>query len=111
MAEHGALTKCAGCITDLLQHQVLSISIKLLEKGLTTKEIHDWVLTAKGVSDREKAAKLLSSVTDQVKRFPEKYAIFVGVLKADPFFKEVVENLSSEYHGMSIRHTHKSSQS
>ena len=103
MAEHSALLKCAGCITDLLQHQVLSISIKLLEKGLTTKEIHDWVLTAKGVSDREKAARLMSGVTDHVKSCPEKYSVFVGILKKEPFLKDAVENLSSEYpHGMSI---------
>ena len=59
VAFHSALLKCAGCITDLLQHQVLSISIKLREKDLTTEEVHSWVLTAKGVSDMEKAARLV----------------------------------------------------
>ena len=102
MAEHTALLKCAGCITDLLQHQVLFISSKLLEKGLTTKDDHDWVLTAKGVSDREKAARLVSGVIDYVKSCPEKYSVFVGILKEDQFFKEAIENLSFEYHGMSI---------
>ena len=105
MAEHTALLKCAGCITDLLQHQVLSISSKLLKKGLTTKEVHGWMLTAKGVSDREKAARLMSGVIDHVRSCPEKYSVFVGILKEDHFFKEAIENLSSEYHSMSIRRT------
>ena len=103
MAEHKALLKCTDCITDLLQHQVLSISSKLLEKGLTAKEVHGWVLTSKGVSDREKAARLVASVTDHVKSSPDKYPVFVGILKDEPFFEEAVKNLSSEYHSKSIR--------
>ena len=102
MAEHRALLKCTDCITNLLQHQVLSISSKLLAKGLTTKEVHSWVLTSMGVSNEEKAARLVSCVTDHVKSSPEKYPVFVDILKDEPFFKEAVKNLSSEYHSMSI---------
>ena len=96
MEEHKALLKCANGLSDLLQHDVVSISCQLLETGLVTKEVHDWVLTALGVSNKQKAARLVSCVADQVKASSEKYDMFIRVLRKDPFLHDAVEMLPSK---------------
>ena len=101
MAEHKALLKCANGLSDLLQHDVVSISSQLLETGLVTKEVHDWVLTALGVSNKQKAARLVSCVADQVKASSEKYDLFIDLLKKEPALQDAVEILSSKDLGTS----------
>ena len=100
MAEYRTLQKFVGTLTDLLQHHVVTISTSLLAKGLLTDDLQSWVLTASGVSNKEKAARILSSVIDQVKHSPQSYVDFIDVLKEDPFFEGAVKLLSSEYLGM-----------
>ena len=95
MAEHKALLKCANGLSDLLQHDVVSISSQLLETGLVTKEVHDWVLTTLGVSNKQKAARLVSCVVDQVKASSENYELLIGVLKKEPSLQGAVEMLPS----------------
>ena len=96
MAEHKALLKRINVLSDLLQHDVVSISCQLLETGLVTKEVHDWVLTALGVSNKQKAARLVSCVADQIKASSEKYDMFIGVLKKEPSLQGAVEILPSK---------------
>ena len=55
--EHRALLSCHSALTQTFQHN-LSLSDKLLEKGLVTEEVHGWQLTATAVSNRDKAARL-----------------------------------------------------
>ena len=99
MAEHGALKRCADTLTDLLQHQVVTISTSLLAKGLLNDDLHSWVLTAQGVSNKEKAARILASVMEQVKARTQSYGLFVEVLEGDAFYEDAVKKLSSEYRG------------
>ena len=94
--EYRALLQCAHWLTDVLQHN-LSVSDKLLEKGLITKDVHGWVLTARGVSDLEKASRLVSCLADRVKDAAQVFHDFVDVLKGDPFFAEIVEKINAEY--------------
>ena len=81
MAEHRALQKCADTLTSLLQHQVVTISTSLLAKGLSTDDLHGWVLTANGVSNKEKATRILACVMDQVKARTQSFKLFVEVLE------------------------------
>ena len=81
MAEHRALQKCAKTLTNLLQHQVETISSSLLGKRLSTDDLHNWVLTAKGVSNKEKAARILDCVMGQVKARTQSFNLFVEVLE------------------------------
>ena len=83
-------------LTDLLQHS-LSFSLKLLDKKLVTSDVHDWVVTAQGVSHREKAQRLVSCVRDRIKISTDRFDEFVELLKEEPFFKDVVEKIS-EHH-------------
>jgi hypothetical protein len=94
--EYRALLQCAHGLTDLLQHN-LSVSDKLLEKGWITRDVHGWALTARGVSDQEKASRLVSCLADRVKDAAQVFHDFVDVLKEDPFFADIVEKLNAEY--------------
>lgn len=94
--EYRALLQCAYGLTDLLQHN-LSVSDKLLEKGLIAKDVHDYVLTAHGVSNQHKASRLVSCLTDRVKDAAQVFHEFVAVLKEDPFFNDIVEKINAEH--------------
>ena len=92
--EHKSLVQCASGLTDLLQHNILSVSAKLLEKGLVTKDVHDSVLT-ESVSSHNKAAKLVSCVTDRVKGSARRFHDFIDVLKGDSYFDDIVQEIVS----------------
>ena len=92
--EHKSLIQCASGLTDLLQHNILSVSAKLLEKGLVTKDVHDSILT-EGVSSHNKAAKLVSCVTDRVKGSARRFRDFIDVLKGDSYFDDIVQEITS----------------
>jgi hypothetical protein len=94
--ENRALLQCAHGLTDLLQHN-LSVSDKLLEKGWITRDVHGWALTARGVSDQEKASRLVSCLADRVKDAAQVFHDFVDVLKEDSFFADIVEKINTEY--------------
>ena len=94
--EHRALLQCAHGLTDLLQHS-LSVSDKLLEKGWITRDVHSWALTARGVSDQEKASRFVSCLADRVKDAAQVFHDFIAVLKEDSFFADIVEKINAEY--------------
>ena len=97
---HKALLQCTSELTTHLKH-TLSCSGKLLEKGLITEAVHDYVLTAQGVSNQDKAARLVFCLTDRVKGSTQQFHDFIQVLKeTDPFCGDIVDKLTS-LHGIS----------
>ena len=94
--EHRALLSCLSVLTEAFQH-TLSLSAKLLEKGLITREVHGWQLDVLGVSNHDKASRLLACVTDRVKGSSQLYHVFVDILKEELYFKEVVEKICAEH--------------
>ena len=87
------MVKCASGLTALLQHHCLSVSSKLLGKGLIPMDVLDWVLTAQGVSNQDKAARVVSCVTNRVKSSPQCFHDFVDILKGESFFADIVETM------------------
>lgn len=96
-AEYQAFSQCLSDLTTLLKHNHLSVSSKLLERGLITDDVYSWVLSASGVSGLEKASRLLSCVSTRIKASPQHFHDFVGILSEDVFFKDVVDTLRSLY--------------
>ena len=89
-----AVVQCTSDLASLLKDN-LSCSGKLLEKGLITEAVHNWVLTAQGVSTQEKAARLVSCLADRVGA-PQLFHQMIEVLKeADPFCGDIVDKLTS----------------
>ena len=90
-----AVVQCTSDLTSLLKHN-LSCSGKLLEKGLITEAVHNWVLTAQGVSTQEKAARLVSCLADRVGTSSQVFDELVQALKEiDPFCGDIVDKLTS----------------
>ena len=90
-----AVLQCTSDLTSLLKHN-LSCSGKLLEKGLITEAVHNYVLTAQGVSAQEKAARLVSCLADRVGASSQVFHELIEALKeTDPFCADVVDKLTS----------------
>ena len=96
-AEYQAFSWCVSDLTSLLKHNHLSVSSKLLERGLVTDEVYSWALSASGVSDLEKASRVLSCVSTRIKASPQLFHDFIGILSEDVFYKDVVDRLKSLY--------------
>ena len=75
----------------------LSVSSKLLERGLVTDEVYSWVLSASGVSDLEKGSRLLSCVSTRIRASPQLFHNLDGILSEDVFYEDVVDRLKSLY--------------
>ncbi len=52
--EYESLAKFTADLSNLLPHDVVAISGRLLEKGLVTKNVHDSMLTTEGVSSQKR---------------------------------------------------------
>ena len=93
--ERKAVVQCTSDLTSFLKHN-LSCSGKLLEKGLITEAVHNYVLTAQGVSTLEKAARVVSCLTDRVGESSQLFQELVQALKEiDPFCGDIVDKLTS----------------
>ena len=88
--EYESLAKFTADLSNLLQHNVVSVSGRLLEKGLVTKDVHDSMLTTEGVSGQKNAARLMSCVLDRVKCSSRCFHDFISVLREDAYFEDVV---------------------
>ena len=90
-----SVVQCTSDLTSLLKHH-LSCSGKLLEKGLITEPVHDWILTAPAVSNQQKAARLVSCLADRVGGSSQLFHELVQALKEiDPFCGDIVDKLTS----------------
>ena len=90
-----AVVQCTSDLTSLLKHN-LSCSGKLLEKGLITEAVHNYVLTAQGISAQEKAARLVSCLADRVGASSQVFHQMIEALKeTDPFCGDIVDKLTS----------------
>ena len=103
--EQQAFALSTAQLTSLLTHSYLSVSPKLLQRGLISEEVLGWVLTAHGVSGREKAAKLVACVSDRVKGSPQRFHDFVSVLREELFLQDVADKLAGDHSRLSkFRH-------
>ena len=98
--EYKSLEKFTTDLSNLLQHNVVTVSGRLLEKGLVTKDVHDALLTTEGVSGHKNAARLMSCVLDKVKCSSRCFDDFIEVLRDDPYYKDIVVKIL-EAHGKS----------
>ena len=96
-----AVLQCSSDLTSLLKDN-LTCSGKLLEKGLITEGVHNYVLTAQGVSAQEKAARLVSCLADRIGASSQGFHHTIEVLREiDPFCGDIINKLTS-LHSMSL---------
>ena len=98
--EYQSLVQCADDLTQLIQHNVVSLSSKLFAKGLVAKDVHDSVLSVDAVPNQSKAAKLLSCVIDKIRDSSGRFQDFIDVLGEDTYFEDIVLKIT-ELHSKS----------
>ena len=94
-AEYESLVKFTTDISNLVQHNIVPVSARLLEKGLVTKDVHDSMLNTEGVSSQKNAARLLSCVLDRIKCSARCFQDFINVLREDSYFDDVVQKITA----------------
>ena len=103
--EYESLAKFTADLSNLLQHDVVAISGRLLEKGLVTKNVHDSMLT-EGVSSQRNAARLMSCVLDRVKCSSRCFHDFISVLREDAYYEDVVLKIIGAHSKHSYENEH-----
>ena len=96
--EYQSLLQFTDDLTQLIQHNVVSMSSKLFATGLVAKDVHDSVLSVDGASSQSKAAKLLSCVLDKIKQSSDQCQNFIDVLGEDSYFDNIVVKITSKYY-------------
>ena len=91
-----SVVQCTSDLTSLLKHH-LSCSGKLLEKGLITEAVHDYVLTAQGVSAQDKAARIVSCLADRIKSTQQFHDLIGSLKEIDPFCRDIVDKLTEAF--------------
>ena len=91
--EYQSLLRFADDLTQLIQHDIVSVSSKLFAKGLVAKDVHDSVLSVDGASEKSKAAKLLSCVLDKIKESGDQCQYFIDALGEDSYFDSIVSKI------------------
>lgn len=94
--EYKSLVHYTSDLIDCLQHSLISISSKLLEKGLVTVDVHNLIQTAHGLSERDKASRLVTCVSSCIKQSTEKFSILIKILQKDLYFVGLVEKIKAE---------------
>ena len=102
--EYQSLVQCADDLTQLIQHNVVSLSSKLFAKGLVAKDVHDSVLSIDGVSNQSKAAKLLSCIIDKIKDASGRFQDFIDVLGEDPYFQGIMLKITEVHSKPEFQH-------
>lgn len=97
-AEYNSLIQFRSDLINGLQDN-LSVSDQLLEVGLVTEDVYEWSLTAQGVSNREKARRLVNCVTACIRfgQSVDKFNIFIEILQRNHFLSCVAERILAEY--------------
>lgn len=94
--EYNSLLQFRSDLINCLQH-CPSVVENLLEEGLVTEDVHEWILTARGVSDRDRARRLVSCVTACIRHSADKFNIFIEVLQRYPYLSCVAGRIHAEY--------------
>lgn len=94
--EYESLLHCTSDLIECLQHS-LSVADKLLEKGLVTADVHNVIKTAQGLSERDKARRLVTCVTSRIKLSTEKFNILIEALRKESYFDDIVEKIKAEH--------------
>ena len=96
MAEVKTLNECNNDLITALSLEPLHIASELLAESLIPSSIME-EMQVLGVSNQQKAAKLIFAVMSAVKLNPQKYHVLVDVLKNDPSRDDIVKILATTY--------------
>ena len=96
-SEYKTFIQLTDELTTALSHDLTNIAGKLLAKNVITVTVYDMVIEAQspGVTNKDKASRLIACVRDKVKSNPEAFSIFMEVLQdGDPYLEDTIKQLS-----------------
>ncbi len=90
------MVSCIKELTDTTARGVSGISDGLFAKMIMSEEIHRKMMS--NLEDHKKASILIKDVSGQIKLNPEKFLVFVDVLKKDgPWTNDIVSFVLKKY--------------
>ena len=93
--EYTTLVELTADITSEIAADPLAISEKLRAKGFIAEAQHN-AARSDGITDQEKASKLLEQVTRKVKLRRERFHEFVKILSEFMWLKDIVESIQEK---------------
>ena len=98
--EYRTMVSCIKELTDTTARGVSGISDVLFARSLMSDEIHRKMMDTY-LEDHKKASILIKDVSGQIKLNPEKFLVFVDVLKEDgPWTNDIVSHVLKEYNSI-----------
>ena len=101
--EHKVFTQSFDEIVNALSSNLTDIAGKLVAERLIPSNLyHNIVYPVSGITEKQRAGQLVSHIGDVVKRSPQKFGVFVEILRGDLYYEDVVTHLNDrlqESHG------------
>lgn len=99
--EYQTMVRCTTQLTDTIAQAPKQVAEALFAEGYIAPAILE-DMQMETVRPRDKASRLVSSVTDRVKNKPSAFHDFVDLLKKQgPWTKDLVESLNTTYSSFS----------
>ena len=98
--EHKVFTRSFDEIVSTLSTNLTDIAGKLIAEGLIPRDLyHNIVYPVPGITEKQRAGQLVSHIGDVVRSSPQKFGIFVGILRGDAYYEDLVKKLEDCLHG------------
>ena len=90
------MVQCADMLSTGLAADLLKVANKLFQVGMVPPKLIR-TMQVLGRDDYDKATELVQQVTTVVKRWPEKFHIFMGILAEFQWLSNVVEVVQEQH--------------
>lgn len=94
--EYQTLLACTSKLVSEISQGPSTVSAKLLDKGFIPPNLHKKMQMI-ALEDQVKASELVSCVTSKVQNYPEKYRVFLEILRGEAWLGELVTTLENKY--------------
>ena len=102
-AEYKIFIQSFDKIVTALSSNLTDIAGKLVARELIPLNHYDKIVTpVPGITEKQRAGQLASHIGDVVKISPQKFTVFVKILRGDPYCEDVVKHLEDclqKHHG------------
>ena len=92
--EHKVFTQSFDEIVTALSSNLTDIAGKLVAEGLISRDLYqNIVCPVPGITEKQRTGQLVSHIGDVVKSSPQKFGVFVEILRGDLYYGDVVKHI------------------
>ena len=92
--EHKVFTQSFDEIVTALSSNLIDIAGKLVAEGLISRDLYqNIVCPVPGITEKQRTGQLVSHIGDVVKSSPQKFGVFVEILRGDLYYGDVVKHI------------------